>query len=183
MAIDATKALPFGIRDIKLTPLGADGKTPGTKVDLPLGRTLGFTEAEDYTELRGDDGLAATHGSGPHVEWSLESGGISLEALVVLDGGAITQTGTTPNVIKTYSKKVTDGRNYFKMEGQAISDNGGDFHTVVYRCKTTGNISGEFADGAFFVTSCDGRGLGSLEAGSLDKLYDFVHNETVTAIP
>jgi hypothetical protein len=182
MAIDANKSLPYGIRDIRLTPLGVDGKTPGTAVDLPLGRTLSFTEAEDFTDLRGDDGLVASHGSGPHVEWSLESGGLPIPALVVLVGGTSNTTGTTPNVKITYDKKTTDMRPYFKIEGQAISDNGGDLHTVIYRAKVTGNVAGSFTDGEFYVQSCDGQGYGSLEAGSTDKLYDFVQNETAVAI-
>lgn len=172
---------PFGLRDVKLQPLGTDGSTPGTSVDLPAGRTFSFAEAEDYQELRGDDKLIAHHGNGPHIEWKLESGGISMEAFAVIAGGVVTTSGTTPNSKKTYAKKVTDARPYFKVYGQAISDAGGDFHCVVYKCKATDNLEGELGDGAFWLTGAGGTGYPSTEAANTDKLYDFIQNETTTA--
>lgn len=178
----ASKALPFGMRQVKVIPLGADGATPGSSVALPVSRKLTFAEAEDYTELRGDDVSQATHGSGPHVEWDLESGGISLDALVVMNGGTVINSGVTPNAVKTYRKMDTDARPYFKAEGRSINDNGGDFHVLIYRAKTDGNIEGELSDGNFWVTSASGKGYGSLEATPLGRLYDFVHNETAAVI-
>ncbi len=53
---------------------------------------------------------------------------------------------------RTYRKVRGQDKPYFMVEGQSIDDDGGDVHVVVYRCKATGNIEGEFADGAFFVT-------------------------------
>ncbi len=177
-----TRALPFGLRDVKLTPLGADGGTPGTAVDLPVSRTLSFSEDEDFEDLRGDDTLVASHGSGPTVSWDLESGGISLEAYAVMAGGTITSSGVSPNAKKTYSKSITDGRPYFKIEGQSINDNGGDFHCVIYRAKATESLEGELSDGSFWLTSASGKGYGSLEAVPIGKVYDFIHNETAVAI-
>jgi hypothetical protein len=176
------RSIPFGLRDVKLTPLGADGATPGTSVDLPISQTLSFSETEEFEELRGDDQVAASHGNGPTVEWSLEAGGISLEAYAVMAGGTVTTSGTTPAEKKTYSKKTTDARPYFKIEGQAISDNGGDFHAVVYRAKADGSLEGELTDGSFWITSASGKGYGSLEATKTDTVYDFVQNEVTTAI-
>lgn len=181
MAIGAY-AQPFGLRDVKLTPLGADGSTPGTAVDLPAARTFSFAEAEDFEELRGDDEEVANHGSGPAVEWELESGGISLEAYAVMAGGTVTSSGVSPAVKKTYKKKTSQQRPYFKVEGQAISDNGGDFHGIVYKAKATESLEGELSDGSFFLTSAEGRGIGSTQAGNLGDLYDFIHNETAVAI-
>lgn len=176
------KALPFGLRDVKLTPLGADGATPGTKVDLPVSRTLSFSESEEFEELRGDDTVAASHGSGPIVEWSLESGGISLEAYATMAGGTVTTSGVSPNTIKTYRKMETDARPYLRIEGQSINDNGGDFHCVIYRAKADGSLEGEMGNGSFWLTSASGKGYGSVESGSAGRSYDFIHNETTTAI-
>ena len=174
----AAYALPFGLRDVKLTPLGADGETPGTAVDLPASRTFSFSETEDFEEFTGDDAVLATHGSGPRLEWSLEGGGISVDALKVIAGGTVTQTGTTPNVKKTLAKKGTDTRPYFKVEGQVISDNGGDVHAIVWKCKADGDIGGEFSGGSFFLTGASGKGF----ATAADKLWDLVHNETAAVI-
>lgn len=129
-----TIPLPYGLRDVRLTPYTtAAADTLGTPVDLPYSRTFTFTDAEDYEDLRGDDKKIATHGKGSEVEWELEAGGISYEAYKVLNGGTVGTTGVTPNQIKTYSKMVTDARPYFKVEGQAISDSGGDMHCIVYK--------------------------------------------------
>lgn len=176
-------ALPYGLRDVRLTPLGADGKTPGTPVDLPVSRTLSFSETEDFEELAGDDTKQATHGAGPTLEWALEAGGISLEAYAVFAGGTVVTSGVTPAQKKTYTKKTSDARPSFKVEGQAISDSGGDLHGIIYRAKADGALEGEMANGAFWLTAASGKGYGSLETGSIDKLYDYVQNETVTAIP
>lgn len=183
MAIDPNKALPYGLRDVKLTKLLDDGTAPaGSAVDLPVSRTLSFSDTEDFNDLRGDDRLVASRGSGPVVEWDLEAGGISLEAYAVMAGGTIVQSGVTPNVIKRYTKLATDGRPYFKIEGQAINDNGGDFHGIIYRAKADASLEGSMGDGEFWLTSASGKGYPSLEAATLDRVYDFIHNETAVAI-
>lgn len=178
------RAYPYGLRDVKLTPLLPDGSGPsGSPVDLPAAQTFSFSETEDFAELRGDDQVQASHGNGAVCEWSLESGGISLEAYQVMAGGTIQVSGITPNIIKRFRKTIDDSRPYFKAEGRAISDNGGDFHGIVYRCKADGSLEGEMGDGEFWVSSASGKGYGSLEAADLGAIYDFVHNETAVEIP
>ena len=178
-----TTSLPYGLRDIKLTPYTNDaGTTLGTPIDLPYGRTLSFSEAEEFTELRGDDQLVTTRGQGSSVEWEIESGGLPLEVLRMFAGGSITETGTTPAQKKTFKKLATDSRPFFKIEGQIISDSGGDMHCVMDRCRVTGNVEGEFSDGEFWLTSASGVALPSMVTARLGTLYEFVQNETATAI-
>ncbi len=177
MVMPAT-ALPYGLRDLKITPINAAGAL-GTPVDLPNARTLSFEENEDFEDLRGDDKVVAQRGQGPTVAWELEGGGISLEAYAAINGGTIVVTGVTPNAKKTYSKKGTDSKPSFKIEGQALSESGGDFHQVLYNCKATDGVSGEMADGAFWLTGASGGAI----ANATDQLYDFVQNETATPIP
>ena len=173
----ATSALPYGLRDVKLSPIADDG-TVGTGVDLPAARTFSFSEAEDFEELRGDDKVVAIRGKGPSVEWDLESGGISLDAYKVMAGGTVTTSGVTPNVAKSLKKLVTDSRPYFQAEGQAISDSGGDFHAVLFKCRASDSLEGEMSDGTFLLTSASGTAIGN----DADELYEFTHNETATAI-
>lgn len=170
-------ALPYGLRDVKVTPINSDGSL-GTPVDLPVAQTLSFSEAEEFEELRGDDRLVAVHGQGPTVEWDLEAGGISLEAWQVLTGGTLSELGTTPNQTKSLTKLVTQSRPYFRIEGQSINDVDGDTHVVIYKAKVNDALEGEFADGTFFVTSCSGQGLGDDD----DRLYTITWNETASAI-
>lgn len=176
-------SIPYGLRDVKITPyLDAAGKVLSSqRIDLPVSQTFSFSEVEEFQTLRGDDRVAAEHGSGPSVEWSLGHGGISFEALKAMSGGEIiTESGK-----RTFRKTADSVRPYFHVEGQAINDDGGDTHLVVYRCKTTGNIEGEFADGAFFVTSASGTGspVPADAAVNANLLWDFVENDSATPIP
>jgi len=175
-------ALPYGMRDIGVKALPPPYTTPGALVDCKNARTLSFEEAEDFEELRGDDKLVAIRGKGPQIAWDFENGGISIPSYVVMDGGASATTGTTPNQVTTFTKKTTDARPYFKGEGQSISDSGGDFHVKLYRARASSSLKGELADGSFWLTGVSGTGLGSLEAGKTDVLYEFILNETATAI-
>lgn len=173
----ASYALPYGLRDVKVRPID-DAGVVGASVDLPASRTFSFTEAEDFEELRGDDRVIAIRGKGPKVEWELEAGGISFEAYKIMAGGLVSSSGVTPNVVKSFKKLDTDARPYFQVEGQAISDSGGDFHVVVFRCRASDSLEGELSDGQFWLTSASGEGIGN----AAGDLYEFKHNESVTAI-
>lgn len=173
----AGSALPYGLRDVKLRPIDESGVV-GASVDLPASRTFSFTEAEDFEELRGDDRVIAIRGKGPKVEWELESGGISLAAHKIMAGGTHTVTGVTPNQVSSFKKLDTDARPYFQVEGQAISDSGGDFHVVVFRARASDSLEGELSDGQFWLTSASGEAIGN----AAGELYEFRHNETVTSI-
>lgn len=177
-------ALPFGMRDTKVTGYTDGGATTlaGTSTDSPNARTLSFSEAEDYEELRGDDKIVAIRGLGPAVEWEMENGGISVPAYKGMNGGTSTTSGVSPAQVTTYTKKVTDVRPYFKAEGQSISDSGGDFHVVLFKCRASGSMEGELADGAFWLTGASGRALPATLTAEIDTLYKFILNETTVAI-
>ncbi len=179
----AAYALPFGLRDVQLVPYNSDTTTENAagKKDLPAARTFSFTESEEFAQLEGDDAVIAAHGAGPTVDWELESGGISIDVWKILAGGTDATTGITPAIKRTYTKLTTDARPYFKVEGQAISDSGGDLHGIVYRCKADGDLEAEFANGEFTLTAASGKGFGQITSGF--KLYEWVHNETAIAIP
>lgn len=190
MAI-SSYVVPFGLRQVQLIPftdLTATALDNANRVFLPASRTLSFAEAEDFEDLRGDDSLITSHGSGPSVEWELEGGGVSLEAVKLLYGGQFTATGVTPNVVKTltkYSVHATDSfyqRPPFKVIGRAISDFGGDFQTVIYRAKSTDNLEGELADSSFWLTGASGKGYPSNVVAETFKVWDFVHRETAAVL-
>lgn len=182
--------LPFGLRDVKLCKYPDLLATSfGTSlIDLPNAQTFEFTENEDYTELRGDDKLVTSHGNGAQLDCSLESGGVSIDALQALNGGTIIETGVSPNQKKRYRKLTTDQRPFLTIIGQSISDSGGDFHGIVYTARATGDIAYDRADEEFLIPSVDITGypcrVNGLVAGSaiLDALYDFLQNETITSI-
>lgn len=175
--------LPYGLRDVKITAYSdASGTTLGaTVLDLPYGRTLSFSETEEFEDLRGDDRVITTRGKGAEVEWSLESGGISLEAWKTLTGGTIADSGTTPAKKRVFRKLGRDARPWFLIEGQVISDSGGDLHAILYRCRMTDKLEGTFEDGAFFVSACAGKALPLLNSVN-DVLYDIVQNEAAVPV-
>lgn len=179
----AVNALPFGLREVVLNRIQADG-TLGPDIKLPASRTFSFSETEDFEELRGDDRLIAERGQGPSVDWDLEAGGISLQAYQVMAGGEITDEGTDPALERVYSKGGYDVRPYFQVRGRAISDSGGDVMCTVFRCRANGDISGEFTDGSFWLTSCSGRGYPPVEANAEGKfpLYEFRQRQTAAQI-
>lgn len=184
MSSPMMEALPYGIRDLKLTPyLDAAGSILGTQsFDLPNMQTLSFSETEEFQELRGDDRIVTTRGQGAQVEWELEAGGISPRIWAILTGGEIIESGVLPARSVTMRKRGSDARPWFRVHGQIISDSGGDVHAVIYRCRCNDSIEGEFGDGEFFVTSASGLGLPLLD-DSNDLLYDIIQNETKTSIP
>ena len=180
-------SLPYGMRDVKLTPYtDAAGSVLGAaSIDLPNMQTLSFSETEEFQELRGDDKVVTTRGKGSQVEWSLEAGGYNAKVWALMTGGSVDETGTTPARSVTLRKRSTQARPFFKAEGRAISDSGGDIHMVIYRCRCNASIEGNFADGEFFITNASGIGLPLLdESGNEDGdfLYDIVQNETATPI-
>lgn len=179
----APTALPYGMRDLKITPYAdAGGTTLSTEViDLPNMQTFSFSEQEEFQELRGDDRVVAIRGSGATVDWELEAGGYSLRVWEVMTGGTVTQTGIAPNRKWRLDKRSSDSRGYFLIEGQIVSDSGGDLHAVVYRCRCNDTIEGEFGDGEFFITNASGQGLPMLDDIN-DMLYTIEINETATTI-
>lgn len=179
MTTPVSDALPYGVRDIKLTQYtDALGMVLGTtSVDLPYIQTLNFTEAEEFSELRGDDKLITTRGRGSMINWDLESGGISAQAWAIFSGGSVIETGVTPNRIVQLQKKSTQSRPWFRIDGKIISDSGGDVLVRMYRCRANGDIGVNFADGEFTTTSVSGVGYPLLDDTN-DLLYSIFRRET-----
>lgn len=171
--------LPFGLRDVKIFALDGTGARVVPGVDLPVSQTFSFKETVSSEQLMGDDVIQGSHDYNPVVEWELDAGGYSLEAYVLLSGGTLTTSGTTPAQKKVLSKLTTNQRPYFEVEGQAISDSGGDMHVVVYRAKCDGDLDGKFDNGTFALTKATGKAYGRIDN---QKLWDFVQNETAVTI-
>lgn len=183
MTAPVADALPYGVRDIKLTQYtDAVGTTLGsTSVDLPYIQTLNFTEAEEFQELRGDDRVITTRGRGSQVNWSLEAGGISTAAWAVFTGGSVTETGTSPSRVVELRKKATTSRPFFRIDGRVISDSGGDINVRIYRCRANGDIQANFQNGEFQTSSISGVGLPLLQDEN-DLIYSIFRRETAASL-
>jgi hypothetical protein len=176
----AINRLPYGLRDIKVATLDNAG-VKGTLIDFPNAQTLEFEETTTTQELRGDDTVVAKRTSVDAVSWTLDGGGISFEAMVVIAGGAVASTGVTPSVVKTWSRLGTDVYPDFYMEGQALSESGGDHHTIIHRAKAE-QISGSHQDQEFWVSHAEGTGIATLTVADVGKVWSMKANETKTDI-
>ncbi len=166
---------PFGLREIRL--LNAAGTV---NVKLPVAMKLSFSPSLVSGELRGDDVLQSLVSIEDAIEWSLEAGGISLEAWALMTGRAVTESGTTPNRTNTLHLAGGTIYPYFQVLGRSVGENAtDDIHVKLYKCKLTEPIEGEFADGEFYVTSCSGKAVPHATLG----LADIVQNETAAALP
>lgn len=164
---------PFGLRDVKVTNLAGT-----TQVDLPAAQTLTFKERIKSGELSGDDSLQSVVAFAEAVEWSLEAGGIDLNAYALLTGRTATTAGTTPNQTVTLT---ADGGNPFpflKIYGKALGDGSDDIHCKIFKAKVT-SLEGGFKEGAFWITKCSGIAVDDGTNG----LFEFVTNETATDLP
>lgn len=164
---------PFGLQDVKLTNIGGT-----TQVDLPSAQRLSFMERTINGELRGDDSLVSVVGIAEAVEWELEAGGISLAAYALMTGRTAANAGVTPNATVTLTADAGTHYPYFKIYGKSVGDNGvDDIHVKLFKCKLT-ELSGEFADGEFFVTSCQGVAVDDGTNG----LWEMIQHETATTL-
>lgn len=164
---------PFGLSDVKLTSI--DG---GTQKDLPAARVLTWSERLRTGEMTGDDSLLAVVALSEAVEWSLESGGISLDAYALMTGRTATTAGTSPSQTATLAGDAAEHYPYFKIYGKSIADDAiADIHVKLNKCKLQ-SIEGNFSEGEFFVTSCTG-----LAVTNGTSIYEFVQNETATTLP
>lgn len=167
---------PFGLRQIKV------GAFPtGTPLAFPSAQRMMFRERLTSGELRGNDATQSVVAITDALEWELDKGGISLEALAIITGRTLTTTGTTPAQVITMKGSAGDNYPYFRIFGQSIGDvSTDDVHVLVKKAKLTGSWEGEFADGQFFITKMSGI---AVDAGGSAGIYEVVQHETAVALP
>lgn len=163
----------YGLRDIKLTNMAGD-----TQVDLPAAQKLTWSESVVNDVLRGDDTKVSIVSFIEGGEFSIEAGGISLEAYAMLTGETVTATGTTPDRTDTLVR--TGGANYpyLKVYGRALDDGIGGVHVLLHKAKIT-SLEGNLGNQEFYITKCDGEFL----PDSSNELYTIIKYETDAALP
>lgn len=175
---------PYGLRRVWITPyIDTDGTILGsTSYRLPLAQTLAFTETEDFDTLNGDDKSAvAIQGKGATVDGSLEAGGLDLQCYSIIAGATLTESGTGASLKRVVRKKGSDARPYFRVEGQVISNGGGDNVARIFRCKANGKIQADMKYGTFMVPSIDFQGT-PMPGDDDDYLYEIEFNATKTTL-
>jgi hypothetical protein len=164
--------MPFGCRDCKIYALS--GTTYSTGIDVPRIRHVTFT-------LAGDDVTVAVQTFAKKLTGSIESGGINLATLGVLESGTVgSETGSTPSRKTTYQVQGTDIETYFGLIAQAIANDGGDIFLKVYKVKCTSGPQVNLENGAFSLTTGDLEAV--FDAQSPSHLYDIIAHETAGTI-
>lgn len=181
MALAGTR-LPYGLRDVKVATLDSAG-VKGTLVDLPNAQTFEFQEETETQELRGDDAVVAKRTTVSDVSWTLEAGGIAFTAMVVIAGGTVASSGTTPNMKSTWIRMGTDSYPDFYLSGLSLSESGGSDVTIIHRAKAS-QISGSHTDQEFWVSHAEGTGIATLTAADVGKVWTMQSDETaLTSAP
>ena len=144
---------PYGIREIKI--ISADDSQVAS---LPASQKLDFSERFASAERNNYEGLVGVNTLLEAVEWSLEAGGISLDAHALLMGAAVDVAGSTPNVRRSIRRRALDAMPYVKIYGRAVGDAGDAVHVLLFRCQVT-SMEGSLAGQSFYVTSCSGLAI------------------------
>jgi hypothetical protein len=178
MAIDShLKA--YTITDLKVAPVTGD--TPGTLVDVPGIQKMTLKLSTESVVLRGDNKQIAAVDKGNTGTVEFTEGGISFAAMDIMLGTTTSDSGTTPNVVRTMNVFGSTSRPYFFVVGQSINDNGGvqDLHIAVWKVKLTDDLEFTAGDGEFIVPTFGGV---AVSRSDNDKLFSLVHHETKAAL-
>lgn len=158
---------PFGLRELKIT--NADGSGV---VALPSALILHVSPRIVAAEFTAEGVVVGASATVAAVEWEIEAGGISLEALAKLVGDSAASAGSAPNRSLTLSVDAGAAFPYVRIYGRAVGEGNDDIHCKLWRCKLT-DIEGTFRVGEFWVTSAAG-----VAVQSASGLWDFVQHET-----
>jgi hypothetical protein len=170
---DIVNGFIYGLHDIKLTNLAGT-----TQVDLPAAQTMTWNETIVSDSLRGDDKIVSTNSFVEGGEFTLEAGGISLEAYALMTGETVVSAGSTPNRTVTLTRTAGKAFPWMKVYGRALGDNGDGVHVKLRKAKLT-SLEGNMTGQEFYITKAGGIFI----ADSSDQLYDIVKLETDAALP
>lgn len=134
----------FAVVDAKISPLTADPEggaaTYGASIDVPGIKSVGITPGIASKELRGDNKRLDVDVSISGIRLQFAHAKLSLDALAVLLGGSVLDSGVTPAQKARYRHLGASRPGYWKFEAQAPSVDviGGDGHIIAYKCIVTG---------------------------------------------
>lgn len=165
---------PFGLRELRVQ-VGA------TNIALSPAQTAEVTETVTTAELTGDDTVVAVHSFPVKAEGVITAGGIPLAAYALMTGRTIGSTGLTPTRVNTLPVAKGDQFPYFKLYGRSVADDGGDIWIVLYKCKLTQGLNGQFAYGEFRTSGFSFSAVP--DSDNSNKIFDVVQHETTVAVP
>lgn len=176
----------FSTSDAQLAKLLTDpsggAATYGTLTDVPGIKTVGLGFELNSVSLTGDNKELETDTTLRAVTLTFAHAKMSIDALVILLGGAATYSGTTPNQIARFRRLGADVMPYFKFEAKTptggVDEATGDGHILVYKAKIT-DYTVPSAEQDYATFSGTARGVARV---SDDFIFDVQRNETAAAI-
>ncbi|MFJ4649472.1 phage tail protein [Streptomyces bobili] len=178
----------YGISDAKIAPLTADPAggpaTYGTSIDVPGIKTFEISGDVEVKTLRGDNTKLATDSAISNIQVSVTHAKVSLDVLVAILGGAVTDSGTgTAEVARWDLKGATATMPAFKLEGvtppNGVDLVGGDFHVILHKLKLSSFPDLGFAEEDYRIASFTADADPLL---ATDDWLSLVLNETAVAI-
>lgn len=178
----------YGIQDAKISPLTADpaAGTPtyGAAIDVPGVKSFEISGEVEVKTLRGDNTKLATNSAVTNIQVAITHAKVSLDVLVAILGGTVTDTGTTP-AQKSVWDLTGDTATFppFKLEGvtppNGVDIVGGDMHVSLHKLTLSAFPDLGFAEEDYRIASFTADADPLL---SNKKWISIVLNETATAI-
>lgn len=132
----------FATSDARIAKLTADPSggttTYATSIDVVGIKSVVLGGDIEVKELRGDHSLLDSDSTLTNITVTFNYAKLGLDALAVMLGGAVADSGTTPNQIAKWSLLGSDGLfNNFKFTAKVFSTDfaGGDAIIELYKCK------------------------------------------------
>lgn len=176
----------FNIDACKISPLTSDpsGGTPvyGASVFVPGIRDLNITPDVLSKELYGDARVLSRKNKVRAINATVGNARLNTDAMAIMLGGTVTDTGTTPAQASTYDLLGTSQPSPFKLEAQILAIDGqpvgGDVHMVLWKAvvdtASLGGAQEDFAIPGFTITGTT--------LDSTLKMMSIITNETKVAI-
>ncbi len=147
MALSHTTKV-FAIKQAKIYKVTADtsgaSTTYGSGVQLVGARELIVTETWKEAYLRGDNVLLDYESARDTVKLTVRHGKLNFDAVSILTGSTVVDSGSTPNQKVTNTYATADVPAFFKIDAVCVAVDGmatttGDYHVIAGKCKIGGS--------------------------------------------
>lgn len=178
----------YAVSDAKIAPLLSDpaGGTPsyGAGIDVPGIKSMEISGDVEVRELRGDNTLLDSDSTLTNVTVSFPHAKLSLDVMVALLGGDVTDAGTTPSQTTTWDLGSDAKPMPFRLIGKTPTGGGdqisGDVHFTLHKCILSSFPGLGLAEEDYRTIETEARAVPLISTG---KWISVGIHETAVAIP
>lgn len=176
----------YAVEDAAIQALTADpaggAATYGPLIDVPGIKAVVLSGSVNRQELRGDNTALEVEVTLTGLSVKCDHARLSLDALAVMLGSTVADSGVTPNQVASMGLTSTQRFGYFQLKAKSVSASvtaTGDEHLVFPKCKLSDFPELGFAEEGFKEYSFSA----SLTPRQSDKKWvDIILNETAKAL-